>query len=127
VLVVERRVDGDLLLDDRVDAVAGADGLALEQLLGGELAAGADLLGPDRPPLVGEGDQVAGGEDGPAKALVEMRWTLTRPPVWGRLATQTPLEDWDSRKVELPSSAAASTRPRRGLWARVQVPPLPWK
>ena len=56
-----------------------------------------------------------------------MRWTLTRPPVWGRLATQTPLEDWYSRKVELPSSAAASTRPRRGLWALVQVPPLPWK
>jgi hypothetical protein len=58
---VDGRVDGDLLLDDRVDAVAGADGLALEQLLGGELAARADLLGPDRPPLVGEGDQVASG------------------------------------------------------------------
>jgi hypothetical protein len=63
----------------------------------------------------------------PPRALVETRWTLTRPPVWGRLATQTPLEDWYSRKVELPSSAAASTRPRRGLWALVQVPPLPWK
>jgi hypothetical protein len=63
----------------------------------------------------------------PPRALVEMRWTLTRPPVWGRLATQTPLEDWYSRKVELPSSAAASTRPRRGLWALVQVLPLPSK
>ena len=63
----------------------------------------------------------------PPRALVETRWTLTSPPVWGRLATQTPLEDWDSRKVELPSSAAASTRPRRVLWARVQVLPLPWK
>jgi hypothetical protein len=61
-LVVDRRVDGDLLLDDRVDAVAGADGLALEQLLRRELAARADLLGPDRPPLVGERDQVAEGE-----------------------------------------------------------------
>src|SRR5918999_3537442 len=63
----------------------------------------------------------------PPWVAVDTRWTLTSPPVWGRLATQTPLEDWYSRKVELPSSAAARTRPRSGLWARVQLPPLPWK
>jgi hypothetical protein len=48
VLVVERRVDGDLPLDDRVDAAAGADGRALEQLQESELAAETDLLVPDR-------------------------------------------------------------------------------
>jgi hypothetical protein len=47
--------------------------------------------------------------------------------VCGRLAIQIPVEDWYSRKVELPSSAAPRTRPRRVLWALLQVPPLPWK